>query len=127
MSKKFSQGGALILKNNRYGVCLSWDRTQYNVDLDLQALVVNNSGTISDAVYFNRLEVMDKGLSHSGDDKTGAGEGFDESIWVNFQKIKNEVKLIIFVIAAHSGGCFSKAGDITLHIVEQWHGNTLET
>jgi len=115
------------LRNNRYGVCLSWDRVKSAVDLDLQAVIVDSPGTIIDAVYYNRLEIMDKGLSHSGDEKTGEGEGFDESIWLNFQKIKKDVKLIIFIIAAHAGGCFSQAGDVSLHIVEQWHGNTLET
>jgi len=127
MSKAFKDGGVLALPGNRYGIALSWDKVRNPVDLDLQAVVVDDRGNIIDAVYYNRLQAMDKGLTHSGDELSGDVEGFDECIWVNFQRVKKSAKLIIFCLAAYSGGSIRGAGTSTAYVVEKWQGQTKES
>mmetsp|Transcript_67375 Transcript_67375/g.146654 ORF Transcript_67375/g.146654 Transcript_67375/m.146654 type:complete len:670 (+) Transcript_67375:368-2377(+) len=127
MSKSFKDGGVLELQGNRYGIALAWDKMKTQVDLDLQAVVVDTKGSIIDAVYYNRLTAQDKALAHSGDDLVGDGEGFDECIWINLTKMKKNVKLIIFCLAAYSGGAVSSAGIVNAYIVEKWQGQAKES
>lgn len=117
--------GVMPLHMTRYAVAISWDRMKRAIDIDLQAVIVDHSGTIIDAVYYNRLETKDGALIHSGDEKTGTAYGFDEVIWVNLSKITRNVALIIFVVAAHHGDCLSNTGNTTVHILDK-HMQSIE-
>lgn len=119
--------GFMPLSKSRYGVAISWDRMKTSVDLDLQAIVVDHSGTIVDAVYFNRLESHDRALMHSGDEKTGEGNGFDEVIWVNLQKLRRNVQLIIFVIGAHNSNSLDAAGNTAVHVLDKHDFHSIES
>uniref|UniRef100_A0A7S1Q8N6 TerD domain-containing protein n=1 Tax=Alexandrium catenella TaxID=2925 RepID=A0A7S1Q8N6_ALECA len=89
----------------RFGVGLSWDHTNGpHVDLDLQAVAFSNAGVLMDAVYFNNLKALGKGLTHSGDETTGERSGFDELVWAHLERLPSEVALVAIVLAAH-GGC----------------------
>ncbi|CAE8721355.1 unnamed protein product, partial [Polarella glacialis] len=92
----------LEMKKKRYGVAISWDdvKGQQPVDLDIQALIVDNRGVIRDAVYYNNLSAMSGAVSHTGDQTTGDANEYDELIWVLLPRLPQEVKLIIFVVAA---------------------------
>eukprot|EP00405_Crypthecodinium_cohnii_P011279 CAMPEP_0206439042 /NCGR_PEP_ID=MMETSP0324_2-20121206/11982_1 /ASSEMBLY_ACC=CAM_ASM_000836 /TAXON_ID=2866 /ORGANISM="Crypthecodinium cohnii, Strain Seligo" /LENGTH=659 /DNA_ID=CAMNT_0053906601 /DNA_START=41 /DNA_END=2016 /DNA_ORIENTATION=- len=99
------QTGLLQLERRKYGVGISWDRAVKDVDLDLQVIIVDHNGHITEAVFHNNLTGAGGGVIHSGDSKKGKGEdAYGELVWVDFSKIQLKVKLLIFVVAAHSGG-----------------------
>ncbi|CAE7475854.1 terZ, partial [Symbiodinium pilosum] len=101
-----------------YGIAVSWDFAGRVVDLDLQAVVVDDRGFIIDAVYYNNMKALKGCITHSGDEQTGQKAGFDELIWVNLPKLPENVRLLIFVIAAFSGGSLRDAQNGKLHVLE---------
>lgn len=85
---------------------LSWDNLscQYQIDVDLQAVIVNDKGAIADAVYYDRLSAFDHAVLHGGDSLDGDKEGYDELIWVQPHRLPQNVRLIIFVVGIYNGG-----------------------
>mmetsp|Transcript_48994 Transcript_48994/g.116542 ORF Transcript_48994/g.116542 Transcript_48994/m.116542 type:complete len:435 (+) Transcript_48994:99-1403(+) len=106
----------------KYGVAISWDRKTRAVDVDIQAVVVDNKGSIVDAVYYNNMKAL-KCLTHSGDEQTGEKAGLDEVIWVMVNKIPQDVHMIIYVVAAHSGGHLRDVENGTIHLLEDKKDN----
>mmetsp|Transcript_49676 Transcript_49676/g.141927 ORF Transcript_49676/g.141927 Transcript_49676/m.141927 type:complete len:417 (-) Transcript_49676:108-1358(-) len=107
----------------RYGVGISWDESHTVVDIDLQAVVVNDKGQIIDAVYYNNLKALKASITHSGDEQTGEKSGIDECIWITFQKLPQHVKLILFVVAAYNRGCLRDARNGRVHLLEERKDN----
>jgi len=99
-----SRAAPLLLGKNKYGVGISWDAIDGvdTIDLDLQAVIVDESGLIIDAVYYNNPEALNGAVSMAGDERTGNSDGCDESVWVKIDKIPRQVKLIIFVISTYN-------------------------
>lgn len=95
---------AFELERRKYGVAISWDTARKNVDLDLQVVLVDQAGKIVDAIFHNNLNAMNGAVAHSGDKLDGGGGPFAEMVWVDFTKMKMGIKLMIFVVAAASGG-----------------------
>jgi len=56
-----------------------------------------------DAVYYNNLKALGKGLVHSGDEQSGEKTGMDEAVWANLRALQAKSRLVLFVIAAHRG------------------------
>ena len=85
---------------------LSWDFYPGTtpVDLDASAVCFDNLGVVQDAVYYNQLTAFNGALKHSGDSKDGAGDGFDESIAFDVDKLPMNVHMIAIVVNAHDEG-----------------------
>lgn len=105
----------------RYGVAISWDEGN-SVDVDLQAVIVDDKGQVIEAVYYNNLKAL-KFITHSGDEQTGEKQGFDEIIWITFPKAPSNVKMILFVVAAHQGGNLRDVINGKIHVVESRNDN----
>eukprot|EP00913_Durusdinium_trenchii_P010386 g9737.t1 len=118
---QMSGGGRedLTLHASKYGVAVSWDLGRTAVDLDLQAVVVDEKGSIIDAVYYNNMKALRGSITHSGDEQTGKKAGLDEFIWVNLSRLPESIRLVIFVVAAFSGGSLRDAQNGMLHILEE--------
>eukprot|EP00929_Paragymnodinium_shiwhaense_P084870 TRINITY_DN4541_c0_g1_i1.p1 TRINITY_DN4541_c0_g1~~TRINITY_DN4541_c0_g1_i1.p1 ORF type:complete len:491 (+),score=64.42 TRINITY_DN4541_c0_g1_i1:124-1596(+) len=108
------------MSSKRCGFGISWDRRQGApaVDMDLQCVIVDNKGSIIDCAYYNNLKAANA-VTHSGDEPTGAAEGIDELVWVNTTKLADSVALMIFVVAAYSGGCLRDVVNGKLHVFEE--------
>lgn len=111
------------LTAGRYGVAISWDSSPgCNVDVDLQAVIVDGKGQVIDAVYYNNLKALGS-LTHSGDETTGERSGFDEMIWINTARLPEHVRMIVFVVAAFNGGHLRDAKNGKIHVLEQRKDN----
>lgn len=79
---------------------LGWDAVQgQSMDLDVFALLLHN-GKIkdtSDIIFFNQPNT-NKGVVLSGDNRTGIGEGDDESISVNLDTVPQDVTEVVFFV-----------------------------
>lgn len=88
-----------------FSVGLGWNPNSAvggEFDLDATAFVVGEDGKrLSDKhmVFYNNLTAP--GVTHTGDNRTGEGDGDDESIVVNFSQVDPTAKAIHFVATIH--------------------------
>ncbi|MEA5468064.1 TerD family protein [Spirulina sp. 06S082] len=89
-------------------VGLGWDLNATDTgtafDLDTSVFMLGANGKIPADPYFifyNNLKSPDGGVEHLGDNRSGAGEGDDETIEVNLDKIDSSIQELIFVVTIH--------------------------
>jgi len=73
-------------------------------DMDVSAFILGeDQKRVSDAhfVFYNNLKSPNDFLVHTGDNKTGDGEGDDECLVVDFSKATEAEKSIVFVVTIH--------------------------
>ncbi|MEQ5186489.1 TerD family protein [Providencia alcalifaciens] len=112
MSVSLSKGGnvslskaAPTMKNVLVG--LGWDaRSTDGQDFDLDAsvfLLAANGKVRSDAdfIFYNNLRSADGSVVHTGDNRTGEGDGDDEALKIKLDMIPNDVDKVIFVVTIH--------------------------
>jgi tellurium resistance protein TerZ len=78
------------------------------VDLDANALLFNGAGELTDTVWFRQLRSKDGSVQHSGDNRTGDGEGDDETITIDLQRLPQVVRTVILSVNNYSGQSFNR-------------------
>lgn len=113
MAVNLSKGGRVSLSKEAPGlskilVGLGWDTntsdTGAEFDLDASAFLVGASGKVENEknfVFYNNLISADGSVVHTGDNRTGEGDGDDESIKIDLAKISPSVKEIDIVVTIH--------------------------
>lgn len=115
----------LELPKGRYGFGVSWDTLRgRSVDIDLQCVVVDNGGAIVDCAYYNNLKAAGA-ITHSGDEAFGKPDNIEEMVWVNMRKVQQNVSLLVFVVAAYSGGNLEDVSNGRLHVLEEKQTNEI--
>jgi tellurium resistance protein TerD len=93
------------LKEVTFG--LGWDARSTDgadFDLDASALILGeNNKVLSDKhfVFYNNVQDPSGVVVHTGDNRTGEGEGDDEQIIVSVATLPTEVKKVVFVATIH--------------------------
>ncbi|MGH4117724.1 TerD family protein [Clostridium sp.] len=89
-------------------VGLGWDTNKYDggaaFDLDAAAFLVGANGKVSsdnDFIFYNNPKDSAESVSHLGDNKTGEGEGDDEQIRIELNKVPASVEKINFTVTIH--------------------------
>lgn len=91
-------------KVKQINVGLGWDPVKkgQDVDCDVSCILLDANGkaisknTESSTVYFGNKKLP--GITHSGDNLTGDGDGDDETIEVDLTKVKPDVhKIVVFM------------------------------
>jgi len=87
---------------------LGWDVNKYDggkeFDLDAAAFMLNTEGKVADEknfVFFNNQMSPDGSVIHTGDNRSGAGDGDDEQIKVDLALVSSSVAKITFGITIH--------------------------
>lgn len=112
MAISLSKGGNISLSKEEPNlrkilVGLGWDaRSTDGADFDLDAsafILAGNDKVRSDAdfIFYNQLRSPDGTVEHTGDNKTGAGEGDDEVIKIDLARMAPEVAKIAFTVTIH--------------------------
>ena len=71
---------------------LAWQfLNQERVDLDVSIVCVNEIGQTIDAVYYNKLTSDHGAIVHSGDQKDGSVQGYDEYITIDLSKLNFKI------------------------------------
>ena len=97
---------APALNNIRVG--LSWDQTTLNgqsPDCDASVFMLGENGKIPAEDYFvfyNNLVSGDNSIRHNGDNRTGAGEGDDETIDIDLSQVTPSVVQLYFIITINN-------------------------
>ena len=61
-----------------------------------------------DAIWFAQLASKDGSIRHSGDNRTGAGDGDDETVTVDLSRVPANVKSLMFTVNSFRGQSFEK-------------------
>lgn len=114
MAVSLSKGGNVSLskedpnlKNILVG--LGWDvRATDGSDFDLDASVflLNEGGRVrsdQDFIFYNNLRSSDGSVEHTGDNRTGVGEGDDEAVKVALDRVPGDVAKITLAVTIHDG------------------------
>lgn len=68
--------------------------------------MVNESGKVradADFIFFNNLKSSDGSVEHTGDNRTGEGDGDDEVIKVDLTKVPADVSKVVFCAVIYDG------------------------
>jgi tellurium resistance protein TerD len=134
MSVSLSKGGNVSLSKEVPGlravlVGLGWDvrtTTGADFDLDASALMLGADGKIlsdSHFIFFNNLKSPDGSVEHTGDNKTGEGEGDDEAIKVDLSAVPADVDKISVAVSIYDaeprGQSFGQVRNAFIRVVNQ--------
>lgn len=121
-SVSLAKGDGSTLKRIHMG--LGWDSAKgrfgrsKDIDLDASCMAFDNAGTLIDSVWFQQLNSKDGSIHHTGDNRTGRGDGDDESITVNLDSIGQNAVTLMFVVNSFTGQDFSKIENATCRLVD---------
>ena len=76
-----------------------------SIDLDASCILFAGDKPV-DAVFFGQLKSKDGSISHSGDNRTGKGEGDDEQIVVDLSRVPENVTALVFTVNSFTGQTF---------------------
>jgi tellurium resistance protein TerD len=112
MGVSLSKGGNVSLSKEAPGLTnihigLGWDvRSTDGSDYDLDAslFMLSAQGTVrsdGDFIFYNNLKSADGSVEHTGDNRTGEGEGDDEVLYVNLPGVPPEVDKLAVAVTIH--------------------------
>jgi len=87
------------------------------IDLDASCIMFDEQGKVIDYAWFRQLKTKDGSITHTGDNRTGAGDGDDEQIIVDLQKVPAQAKSLIFTVNSFTGQDFSQVENAYCRIV----------
>lgn len=121
-----SGGGALT----RVTMGLGWDVRKVgglrglfgggggDVDLDASCLLFDAGRQLLDAVWFRQLQSQDGSIIHTGDNRTGAGDGDDEQIIVDLERLPANVVTLVFTVNSFTGDTFDRIDNAYCRLVD---------
>ena len=89
-----------------------------SIDLDASCVLFDAHGKNTDTVWFRQLTSKCGGIVHTGDNRTGDGEGDDEQIIVDLTKVDPAAKHLIFVVNSFSGESFAQIENAVCRLVD---------
>ena len=112
MAISLQKGGNVNLSKEAPGLSkiligLGWDvRATDGADFDLDgsAFLLSASGKVrsdADFVFYNQSKSDNGAVEHTGDNRTGAGDGDDEAIIINLPAVPADVEKIAITVTIH--------------------------
>lgn len=140
MAISLTKGGNVSLTKEAPGITkttvgLGWNPRVTDgqaFDLDAIAFLVNESGKVradSDFIFFNNLKSSDGSVVHNGDNRTGEGDGDDETLSVDLSKVPADVAKIIFAVTIYDGQGrnqnFGQVGNAYIRVINDAGGSEI--
>lgn len=134
MAISLSKGGNLSLTKTdpnlvRILIGLGWDERAtdgVSFDLDASAFLLGASGKVRgdhDFIFYNQLRSIDGAIEHTGDNRSGEGDGDDESLLVDLSKVSPEIEKIAITVTIHDaqvrGQNFGQIANAFIRVVNQ--------
>ncbi|MCA0758190.1 TerD family protein [Paenibacillus sp. N4] len=141
MAISLSKGQKIDLTKTNPGltkimVGLGWDTNKYDggkdFDLDASVFCLNAQGKAnseSDFIFYNNPKNSNGSVVHTGDNRTGAGDGDDEKVEVDLAAVPAEIDKIAFCITIYEGQArsqnFGQVSNAFVRIVDEQSGTEL--
>ena len=137
MALSLQKGGNLSLTKTdpsltKILVGLGWDPRATDgaeFDLDASAFLLGSGGKVrgdADFIFYNQLRSSDGSVEHTGDNRSGVGEGDDEVIKVDLSRVPADVDKIAFTVTIHDADTrrqnFGQVGNSFIRIVNEVTG-----
>lgn len=137
MAISLNKGGNLSLSKTdptlvRILIGLGWDERATDgasFDLDASAFLLTASGRVRgdhDFIFYNQLKSQDGSVEHTGDNRSGQGDGDDESLLVDLSKVSPEVEKIAITVTIHDaqsrGQNFGQIANAFIRVINQDSG-----
>lgn len=114
MAISLTKGGNVNLSKEAPGISkttigLGWNPRVTDgqaFDLDAIAFLVGENGKVradTDFIFFNNLKSADGSVAHNGDNRTGEGDGDDETLSVDLSKVPADVSKVVFCVTIYDG------------------------
>lgn len=138
MSVSLAKGGNVNLTKSTPGLTavaigLGWDArstTGADFDLDASALMLDANGKVlSDAhfIFYNQMTSPDESVRHQGDNRTGDGDGDDETIEVDLNLVPGNVDKIVFPVSIDSAEAraqnFGQVRNASIRVINRVDGS----
>lgn len=132
MSVKLAKGQGVNLKKDapnlkRVLVGLGWDPVKSfgssAMDIDASVICIDKNGRYESVVYYGNLSHHSGAIKHCGDNLTGDGDGDDEQIKIDLEKIPDKIEKLSIIINIYEAyrrkqdfgkvkNCFIHASDL---------------
>ncbi|HEU4962921.1 MAG TPA: TerD family protein [Bacilli bacterium] len=117
-------------------VGLGWDTNKYDggndFDLDASIFCANGAGKVGsdkDFIFYNNPQNENGSVVHTGDNRTGAGDGDDEQVTVDLNNVPANVEKVAFCITIHEaaarGQNFGQVSNAYVRILNEATGGEL--
>jgi len=103
---------------------LGWDPANEGaeIDLDASAILFDANKRVVSLVWFKEKKSLCGSVRHSGDNRTGDGDGDDEQITVDLSRVPANVQSIVFVITSYTGQKFNQIANAFCRMVDAGSG-----
>lgn len=141
MSINLSKGQKVDLTKGSAGLDaivagLGWDTNKYDggseFDLDVSVFMTGESGKIesdSNFIFYNNPQDAAGSVVYSGDNRTGEGEGDDESVKITLSKVPANIAKIAFTVTIHEAEArsqnFGQVSNAYIRILDAVKGEEL--
>lgn len=99
--------------------------SKQEIDLDASCVLWDEQGQPVDVVYYAQLQSQDGSLQHTGDNRTGDGDGDDEQIIVDLNSVPPQIKSLVFVVNSFTGVTFDDIENASCRIFDQVTGKEI--
>ena len=138
MALTLQKGGNLSLSKtdpslNRLIAGLGWDpRTTdgQEFDLDASVFMVGDNGKVrseKDFIFYNQMNSPCQSVSHTGDNRTGEGDGDDEQVKVDLSKVPADIQRLVVTVTIHDAQArrqsFGQVANAFMRVVNEDTGN----
>ena len=112
MALSLSKGGNISLSKTDPGlkkilVGLGWDERATSgaeFDLDASVFMVGENGKVRgdhDFIFYSQLQSPDGSVVHTGDNRTGEGDGDDEAVKIDLDKVPADIQKLVVTVTIH--------------------------
>lgn len=137
LTLKKSDGAADMAGIQKLEVGISWDTSKNGLpgflgrisqklgtNLDLVATLRDEEGNPVRFVGIDSLEVDGGSIRHSGDNKSGKGDGDDETVTMELDRVSGNVhSIILSAVAYQLGSSFDRAENVSLKVYDSTGGS----
>ena len=96
-----------------------------DIDLDASCLTFDAGKTVLETVWFGELINASGTIRHSGDNLTGEGDGDDESIAIQLDRLDSKVEYIVLTVNSFRGQTFDKVANAFGRVVDNQSGREM--
>jgi tellurium resistance protein TerZ len=96
-----------------------------SIDLDASCGMFDAQGALVDLVWFSQLRSRDGSIRHTGDNLTGAGDGDDESIVVDLERVPAGVRSLVFTVNSYRGQSFGSVANAFCRLLDHRTGKEI--
>lgn len=140
MAVSLTKGGNVSLSKeapglNRIHVGLGWDARVTDgtaFDLDASVFLLGEAGTVrtdADFIFYNNKSGAGGAVEHQGDNTTGVGDGDDEVVLIELNRLPADIQKLSFAVTIHDADArrqnFGMVGNAFMRVLDAAGGREI--